>query len=444
MIEQEVSKMKKQLVCTAALLALFVAGNSPVHARGIDLGRGWMLSGELRTGWVQYDYANPDGDPSRNGGHQDSQGLYVVPRLSLQTPNWNGLYAKVTGAGATDFGINDPDREIYNYVFDPVELKSFAILQQAFVGYTTADKIHTALIGRNEMSTPMVDRDDWYMLANSFEVITYTNRSFADVMLTGGYFHKMSGVWDSAANGTEFHSMSDASFVADQDKMRADDKGVGYLGAQYDNGTHNVQLWGYHASELYNIYFGQYDFTAKTGSGFSYDFGAQYIGFRETGELADNATTTIDYDIFSVQFNGSFAGGFGFDTGAAKYSDGKGQGATLGAWGGYPYFASGVIFGFVEAGSLQNAASYKGQLSYVFSVAGLEDISLSLRYTFFDLDPGYSLSSSGTPQNSMNLFGATLGMNFFDHGRCDLQFEQGDLDGEPNVFGFKVIVGYRF
>ncbi len=437
--------MNGKKLCTISLVALGLAGFQSAYAeQGIDLGKGWIFSGDIRTGWVQYDYDNPNGDPAINKGHKDSQGFYVIPKLSIQTPSWSGLYAKVTGAGATDFGINDPDRESRNFVFDSGDLESFAILQEAFVAFESEDNAHFALIGRNEIFTPMIDLDDWYMLANSFEVATYTNRSFENVMLTGGYFHKMAGVWDSGANGTEFHSMSDASFVATEDKERADDNGVAYLAGQYDNDTHNAQLWGYHAPDLYNILFGQYDFTAKTDNGFSYDLGGQYIGFRETGDLSDHDTTTIDFDMYSARFDGSFDNGWGFASGITKYSDGEGQGATLGAWGGYPYFANGVIFHFFEAGSLRNAASYKIQGSYDFAGIGIDNLSLLLRYTYFDLDSEYSFASNGEAQDSMKLMGLSMSYSFLDGGYFTMKYEHADLDEEPNSFALRLIGGYRF
>ncbi len=439
--------MKRVQLCVAGcIIAMGMAGVMAAHAeQGIDLGSGWIVSGDMRTGWIDYDYDNPTSDPAINRGHQDSRGFYVVPKVSLQTPSFSGLYAKVAAAAATDFGINDEDRESRNFVFDPVDLKSYAILQEAFVGFESRDKAHFALIGRNEIYTPMIELDDWYFLADSFEVATYTNRSFAHVMLTGGYFHQMAGVWDSGANGTEFHSMSDASYVASEDKQRADDNGVAYLGVQYnDDMTHNLQLWGYHAPDLYNILFTQYDFTRTVESGFSYDLGIQYIGFKEEGELADHETTNIDYSMFSARFDGTFANGLGFASGVTRYSDGEGQGATLGAWGGYPYFANGLIFHFFEAGSLQNAASYKLQGNYDFSHIGVDNLSLNVRYTYFDLDPDYSLDHEGRGQDSMKLLGFQLSYGFLEGGYGNLVYEKHDIDGEPDAFAVRVIGGYRF
>jgi len=437
--------MNTKSLCIAGLCFLGFSGTQAVQAeQGIDLGHGWIFSGDIRTGWLDYDYNNPSGIASINKGHKDSQGFYVVPKLSIQTPSMGGLYAKVTGAAATDFGINNEEKESRTFVFDKVDLESFVILQEAFIGFDSADKSHHALIGRNEITTPMIETDDYYMLANSFEVLTYTNRSFENVMLTGGYFHKMAGVWDSGANGTEFHSMSDASFVNSADKARADDNGVGYVGAQFDNKAHNVQIWGYHAPDLYNILFGQYDFKHELSNGFDYNFGAQYIQFKETGDLADHNTTNIDYSIYSARFDGSFSNGISFATGVAKYSDGEGQGATLGAWGAFPYFANGLIFHFFEAGSLQNASSYKIQGSYDFSQTGIENLDLSVRYTHFALDSDYSIASNGTPQDAMNLLGFLLSYSFMDGAYASIKYEHQTTDGEPHTQAVRLIGGYRF
>ncbi len=437
--------MKTKIVGIASLCVLGFTGVQPVCAeQGIDLGNGWLFSGDIRAGWVSYDYSNPSGASSVNKGHKDSEGFYIVPKLSIQTPVLGGFYAKITGAAATDFGINNPEKESRNFVFAPTDLKSYAILQEAFLAFDSSDKAHRALIGRNEIVTPMIEKDDWYMLADSFEVLTYSNRSFEDILLTGGYFHKMAGVWDSGANGTEFHSMSDTSFVASEDKERAGDKGVGYVGAQFDNTMHNAQLWGYHAPDLYNILFAQYDFDHTLSSGFDYNFGAQFIHFKETGELADHDTTNIDHSMYSLRFDGSFGNGFGFATGATKYSNGEGQGATLGAWGGFPYFANGMIFHFFETGSLRNAASFKVQGSYDFSKIGVENLNMNVRYTHFALDSDYSIASSGEPQDAMNLLGFQVAYSCMENISMSVKYEYQDTDGEPNSQAIRLIGGYTF
>ena len=421
---------------------------------GIELVDGWRLSGDIRAGWVQYDYQNkPKGidssgnitptNPSINQGHIDSQGIYTMPKISISSPKNSRLKVKATLAGATDFGINDEKYEKRNFVFDSNERKSFLIIQEGYLSYE--DKNHKALVGREELTTPMIDADDWYMLANSFELAYYTNSSLENITFNLGFFNKMSGVWDSGANGTEFHSMSDASFISSADKAKIADSGVYFAAVEYnDDKNHQLQVWNYYAQDMYNTLFMQYDFTGDVGN-FSYDIGAQFINFKEVGYLAsDSATTNIDYSLYSARFDGSFANGIDFATGVSKYTDGEGQGATLGAFGGYPYFANGMIFHFFEAGSLQNAVSLKAQLGYDFSKVGVDNLWIGYRYTYFDLDSNYSQNISGESQDAMALNGIRVSYGSDRGAYFTGTYEHVNLDNEPNTFSLRLIGGYKF
>jgi hypothetical protein len=409
------------------------------YAAAIDLS-GFKISGDERAGWVSYDYSNPNGDPTINKGHKDSEGFYVVPKLSLQTPSYRGFDAKITGAGATDFGLNDPAKESRNFVFDPTENKSFAILQELYIEYD--NEHHNALVGRKEIITPMIDYDDYYMLGNSFAIARYTNKSFDDTELHIGFFYQMAGVWDSGANGTEFNSMSQASFVPQINKDQAGDKGVYYAAADYSDGRHHGQLWEYYAEDLYNILFAQYNLTTG-GKKYNEDFGLQFINWSQVGKL-EASSTEIDYSLYSVKYDGNFESGFSFATGISKYTDGPGQDATLGAWGGYPYFANGMIFHFFEAGSLQNASSYKVQGGYNLKQAGFKNATIKLRYTYYNLDPDHSYATDGQPQDYMKLTGVQLSYSFMKTGYFTGTFEYSDLDNEEPSKALRLIGGYRF
>jgi hypothetical protein len=290
----------------------------------------------------------------------------------------------------------------------------------------------------------MIDSDDWYMLANSFELAYYTNNSLDNITLNLGYFNKMAGVWDSGANGTEFHTMADASFISAADKERAGNSGITFAAFEYNNNkNHNLQIWEYYAENMYNTLFMQYDYTNSLG-GFSYDAGLQLMNFKGVGELADHDDTKIDYSLYSARFDGNFDFGLNFATGFAKYTDGEGQGATLGAFGGYPYFANGVIFHFFEAGSLQNAASYKAQIGYDLAKIGLPNTWIGYRYTMFDLDPEYSKNASGDAQDAMALNGIRVSYGTKVGAYFTGTYEHVDLDEEPNTFSLRLIGGYKF
>ena len=441
--------MKKIILSTLCVSLLSVTcvyaeANKVLEKQGIEIANGWKLMGDIRAGWVEYNYKNsPKSDasptyPNRNKGHVDSQGIYTMPKISILSPTSNNIQAKVTVAGATDFGINDEKYENRNFVFDSNNKKSFILLQEGYLSFDNAE--HKFLVGREELSTPMVDADDWYMLANSFELAYYTNKSLKNTKIYLGYFDKMAGVWDSAANGTEFHSMADASYLDERDKKNAQG-GMAFGAFDYnDNTNHNIKVWNYYAFDLYNTLFMQYDYTNYIKN-FNYDIGVQIIDFKEIGK---NKYTAIDYSLFSARFDGDFSNGINFATGISKYTDGKGQDATLGAFGGYPYFANGMIFHFFEAGSLQNASSYKTQIGYDFSKLGLNSLWLGYRYTYFDLDSNYSTNATGQAQNKMLLngirlsYGTKLGVYFTG------TYEHVDLDSEPNTYSLRLIGGYKF
>ncbi len=136
--------------------------------------------------------------------------------------------------------------------------------------------------------------------------------------------------------------------------------------------------------------------------------------------------------------------GFSFATGYSKYTDGEGTGATLGAWGGYPYFANGMIFHFFEAGDLRNAASYKVQGGYDLTKVGFKNAVFKVRYTYFDLDPNHSISSSGEPQSVMDLIGVQLSYSFMKSGYFNATVERHDIEKENPSTAIRLIGGYKF
>jgi hypothetical protein len=407
---------------------------------GYILGEGWKVTGDLRAGYVTYDYSNDPKhfDPTINKGHKDSRGFYVIPKLSITSPTYNGFSFKITGGGVTDFGINDELYESRTFAFG--DGTSYAILQEAYIKYENGG--HTFLAGNYELSTPMVDADDWYLFANTFQGAYYKNTTIENIMFAGGYIYKMAGVWDGGAtNPHRFHSIADQSYVDQRDKDNAGDAGMWAGVFQYTKDEHNLQLWDYYAVDLYNTFFGQYDYSGKFEGG-SYDAGLQLINFKDVG---GNRFTPIDYSIFSLKFDGKLDNGFDFSTGAAFYTDGPGAGATLGSWGGYPYLANGMIFHFFEAGDMRNVNSYKVQLGYDLSKSVTEGLWVGVRYTYFDLDPEYSISSdTGLGQDYQQNYGIRVSYNHPDGFYFTGTYEYVDLDQQPEISALRLIGGYKF
>ncbi|WP_456450197.1 hypothetical protein [Hydrogenimonas sp.] len=402
----------------------------------------WKVSGDMRAGWVQYDYDNPPpGDANINKGHADSKGFYFIPKVSIASPSWGGWSGKATVAGVTDFGLNDPDYETRTFALG-TDNKSYAILQESYVEYK--DSVHNFAAGAREIVTPMVDADDWYLLADTFQAAYYVNSYFDDIKWGVAYFYKMAGPWDSGSRtgSEEYSSMSEASFLPDAVKDKIGDEGVYTAAIVYERGPHKLQLWDYYGNDMYNTFFAQYDYV-DTWNSMDYDFGLQFINFDDVGEMADYDGGSIGYSIYSARLDGSFENGFDFATGASFYTDGDGTQYTLGAWGGYPYFANGMIFHFFEAGSLRNANSYKVQVGYDLGELKLPGLWAGTRYTYFDLDGDYSKTAAGEPQDKMSMLGLRLSYNH-KGTYCTATYEAVDLDNEPNIWAFRLIGGFTF
>jgi len=430
---------------------------------GYILGEGWKVTGDVRVGYVNYDYSNPashydaQGDrvpshPGVNKNHTDSNGIYVIPKVSITSPTYNGFSFKITGAGVTDLGINNELDEARTFAFG--DGTPYAILQEAYVKYENGG--HTFLAGNYELSTPMVDADDWYLLANTFQGAYYKNTTIENIMFAGGYIYKMAGVWDGGAtNAHQFHSIADQSYVptggnsSDYNyKEMAGDAGMWAGVFQYTKDEHNLQFWDYYAVDLYNTFFGQYDYSGKFEGG-SFDAGAQIINFQGVGALdefsaIDTKFKGIDYSIFSLRFDGKLDNGFDFSTGAAFYTDGPGATETLGAWGGYPYLANGMIFHFFEAGDMRNANSYKLQLGYDLSQTVTDGLWVGARFTYFDLDPTYSKTATDIPQEDQKNYGLRVSYNHPKGYYFTGTYEYVDLDHEEPISALRLIGGYKF
>ncbi len=393
----------------------------------------FTVSGEIRSGFVEYDYSTP----------LDSRAFAAIFKAGVETPKYNGFYGKVMGAAANDLGQSDLEvgKQRKSVIFRRKadgSYSNFEILQELYLGYES--KEHSFKIGRNEFISPMISKDDFYMFANSFETLSYKNRSLPFTTLEGGYIHKMAGVWDSRSDGSNFRSMSDASMVSQLNKDEANNGGVYYAGADYKNGSHTAKLWEYYAKELYNTVFASYDYAFEYGNT-SFIAGAQYIDFSEVGKLS-KSSTNISVNVYSASLEGKHKSGISGSFSATKFGSGDGEQYVLGAWGGYAYPTKGFIFHFHESNSFRDAIGYKYQLGYDFDGA-LKGLSANTRYVDYRLNTGYS-TLNNKPQDGMKLIGGQLKYGFLKNGYCSAVYEQGHLSGVAAFSGFRLIGGYKF
>ena len=104
-----------------------------------------------------------------------------------------------------------------------------------------------------------------------------------------------------------------------------------------------------------------------------------------------------------------------------------------------------MIFHIFEAGDIRNAKSYKAQLGYDFSKTVTEGLWVGARFTYFDLNPEYSISSStGLSQEDQKSYGLRVSYNHPDGYYFTGTYEYVDLDQQPSISGLRLIGGYKF
>jgi hypothetical protein len=420
--------MYKKILKTQAVMALIGCTLWADQSYG-----GYKISGEIRAGYVDYDY-----DSALN----DTKAFATILKVGIETPKYNGFYGKIMGAGVNDLGTSDLEKQQKSNIFrrnSDGSRANFNILQELYIGYS--DSVNEVKLGRNELVTPMISKDDYYMFANSFETASYANRSLKDTTINAGYIHKMAGVWDSRSDGSNFRSMSDASMTSAANKGEANNAGVYYAGADYKAGAHSFKAWEYYARDLYNTVFAQYDYFGRA-DGFLYNIGVQGMNFDEVGKLSKSATK-INNGVYATQIDAKLDNGFLLNGSVSKFTSGQGENSVLGAWGGYAYYTKGFIFHFHEANSFTNALGYKLQIGYDFSKIGAKDLSINLRYTNFLLDENYS-KLNGIGQKYLTFHGAQLKYDFLKSAYFSATFEKGYLDQVHSFSGLRLIGGYKF
>ena len=72
---EEYQGKARRFSASASLILVSLVG--PLAAAA-ETANEFAVKGELRAGWLEYDYGNPNGDLSFNKGHKDSEGFYIT------------------------------------------------------------------------------------------------------------------------------------------------------------------------------------------------------------------------------------------------------------------------------------------------------------------------------------------------------------------------------
>ena len=400
------------------------------------------FDGDLRAVYVEHKYDNNFFPNSRAGA--------VSAKLSLTTKEWNNLYAKISLTALK--GLNhDKNKQAMTYIFAKTwegKHNSFALLEEAYIGYK--NDFASLKIGRQEMATPYIDSDDYFITPNSFEAITLQLKPLKNTSVDLGYVSKMSGTWDSSFDGGNFHSMSRQPWIHYSNGVRdtypvdevyniVGKRGISYLGMSYTQENHKVQLWDFYAHEMFNTIMAQYDYSNEY-----FDFAIQYSTKRDVGKLKDNPTYRVHYDVYGAKIGSEIVKNWNLTAAYTGVSDDDSL-HFFGSWGGFPEFASGMMVSYFET-YLRDTNIYSlTSKHYLDSI--LKGLEIKLKYAYYDLNSNYTVNvgkGSINGEKYMNTYGVQAFYQYNKNLSVKIAYAGRELESNNQSRILRSVLKYKF
>ena len=328
--------------------------------------------------------------------------------------------------------------------------ESFSLLEEAYHGYNL-DNLELK-VGRQEMSTPLIDSDDYFVTPNSFEAVTL-NYKIDDILFQGGYVSKMAGTWDASYDGSKFLSMSRQPWIHKADKgidtypvdevyNIVGNSGISYASITYNKNEHKMQLWDFYAHNMLNTLFMQYDYTLDSLSA-----SLQYSNKRAIGKLDDTPLYDVNYDVYGAKLNYKISNDWKLTGAYTGVSDDDSL-HFFGSWGGYPEFASGMMVSYFET-SLRDANIYALTSSHNLDSI-MDRFSITLKYAYYDLNKDYTINTqqehrlAPNGQNYMHAYGVGFYYSFSDDLSFKLMLAGRELENGYRSELIRTVLKYNF
>jgi hypothetical protein len=395
---------------------------------------------DLRAVYVNYD---------QDRYWEDGEVFVTSLKLGYKKEIFDSLEAGIVFGAIEDFGLNGSNKTNNTYIYNR-DGDTFAIVNQAYLKYRY--KKSFLEFGRFEFNSPLIDSDDYFVLSNSFEGVN-SNINIDALNIKIGHINRMSGSWDAGYDGGSFISMSKSPWMHKADKNRVystdwpnpvttlgiDEEGVSYIGFDYSCDDYKFQIWDYYAHEFMNSIYVQTDFKID-----NFDIAFQYNKFDSIGQLKDisktNPLAIIDYSVWGAKI-ATKIDGIGITLAYTGASDDE-SAHLWGSWGGFPYFASGMMVSYFET-SLRDAHIYA--LNADFEL--IKDLSTTLHLGYYDLNPEYTKDSVRDVPNGedyMYTYGISNNYKLNDELSFVFKLAGRTLDSKDHATLVRTIVKYKF
>lgn len=202
------------------------------------------VSGEIKSQYFQKEVSDKKVSIWTNGGN-----------LSYKTGDFYGLKAGVTLQAAT---VTADDLDNAPTAYNKDQNVSGAILSEAYLAYTAGNT--TAKVGRQYISTPLIEGSGSRIFKESYEGIVLTNTDLANTTIVAAYVDKHQYRTNVASGGSDVKAVSDFEQVGDGAyTLYINNKSVENLtlGAQYaqinEFSSVNDDVKAFYADASYNL-----------------------------------------------------------------------------------------------------------------------------------------------------------------------------------------------
>lgn len=375
----------------------------------------------------------------KKGGRLNQSTPGFGGKIGIETGSYYGFKLKGAWYTTQDFNLRSENpKKTDAYMFN-LNKKPYSLLGEVQVQFNTGKS--SAIVGRQEISSPIIESYDYRIIPNLFEAYTVVNKDIDNTTMTLSYIKKMSGL-DGLVSFSEFYSMSQQAYtslittqndVIDAKNGDAIDiskivgkKGVLMAGLVYKK-DHTLQIWNYYGTDILNtIYFdGKFDINNKNienninkyfNKNISAIINAQAYFVNPVGRFKTYLMQhglNADYALFGIKSTVTHQpSGW---TGALAYNQFTGNKNTVtayGNWGGYPEFVS-IPYVYAEntqPSGVAHSRLKKATIMLDLHQYGLKNHSIMFGHARIDLDDSI-ISNSDIIVNSL-LYRAKLTPQF--------------------------------
>ena len=401
----------------ALLSTLLIGSTIDAHA-DTNIIRNDNISTALESshifGYTKAMYVGDD----KKGGRLNQSTLGFGGKIGIETGSYYGLSFKGAWYTTQDFGLNSTNpKKIDAYMFN-LNKKPYSVIGESQIQLNFGK--NTAILGRQEISSPLIDSYEYRIIPNLFQGLTLTNKDFDNTTLTTAYISKMSGL-DGLVSFSDFRSMSQQAYTslmltpsgavdakngetAGLSKI-AGNHGVILAGFSYKK-EHAFQFWNYYGINTLNTFYfdGKFKYKINQNLLAGFDFQAYHVSaVGKTKRYLAQHNLNADYWLSGVKtiLNHS-PSGWGAAFAYNQFTGNQHTVTTNGNWGGYPEFV-GMPYVYPENQGISGIARShltKFTISLDLGPYGFKDKNFIFGHTRINLDESI-LAGSDITINSL-------------------------------------------